>query len=159
VTTAELRRAVKAVDPEARVAKVDDGHWTVRTHVEADAVKRLLPSLGLTLWPELTDHEGSRWDAITVLHVVKPDEPAREERATKKTKKASTVATVKLNERDWQWVRAAGEGNEYAQGRVADLLGWDGDNEHRGIVREWGENHAIVDVEIDGSVYGTYKLV
>ena len=49
---------------------------------------RLLPSLGLTLWPELTDHEGSRWDSITVLHVVKPDEPG-EEHATRKALKKS----------------------------------------------------------------------
>lgn len=60
MTTAELRRAVKAVDPEARVAKADDDHWTICRHAEADAVKRLLPTLGLTLWPELTDYEGSR---------------------------------------------------------------------------------------------------
>ena len=89
MTTAELRRAVKAVDPEARVAKVDDDHWTIRTYAEADAVMRLLPSLGLTLWPELTDFEGSRWDATTVLHVVKLDELAREEHATSKAKKKS----------------------------------------------------------------------
>ena len=82
--TAELRKAIKAVDPEARVAKVDDDHWTIRTYAEADAVKRLLPSLGLTLWSELTDYEGSRWDAITVLHVVPASEAPRAQHATKK---------------------------------------------------------------------------
>jgi hypothetical protein len=69
VTTAELRKAVKAVDPRARVSKIDDGHWTIRTEDSDAAIKRLLPTLGLTHDPQLTETEGSRWDWITVLHV------------------------------------------------------------------------------------------
>jgi hypothetical protein len=150
VTTAELRRAVKAVDARARVSKVDDGHWTIRAWDSA-AVEKLLPSLGLEADPRRTDIEGSRWHWMTLLHVF---EAAGH--ATKK--KDAKLPTVKIGDRDWQWVRSAGEGDAYAQERVADLLGWSGDDGHRALVREWGKDYAIVEVEIDGSIYGRYKL-
>ena len=60
--------------------------------------------------------------------------------------------------RDWVWVRGAAEGNEYAQARLADLLGWDGDNDQLAKVRESGDDYAIVDIEIDGSVLASYKV-
>lgn len=87
MTTADLREAVKAVDAQARVSKVDDGHWTIRTQDSA-AVERLFPSLGLRLDPRLTDVEGSRWDWITVLHVF-------EGRASHATKRRVASTTTK----------------------------------------------------------------
>jgi hypothetical protein len=83
------------------------------------------------------------------------DDPAGSH-ATKKSEKATLVKLT--DSRDWQWVRSAAEGNEHAQERLADLLGWSGDNGHRAIPREFGSDYAIVDVEIDGSVYGRYKI-
>lgn len=75
------------------------------------------------------------------------------------TAKKDRSTPVKLNDpRDWQWVRMAAEGNEHAQQRLADLLGWSGDDEHLALVREFGEDYAIVEVEIDGSIYGRYKV-
>lgn len=72
--TAELREAIKAVDPQARVSKARDdwadGHWTIRTY-ESDVVQRMLPFLGLTLAPNWDiDFEGKAdgsW--MTILHV------------------------------------------------------------------------------------------
>ena len=74
--------------------------------------------------------------------------------------KESKATLVKLADpNDWQWVRLAAEGNEHAQERLADLLGWSGtDNGHLGLVRDQGEDYAIVEVEIDGSEYDRYKL-
>ena len=71
--TAELRKAIKAIDPAARVSKVrddDDGHWTIRTY-ESDVVKRVLPSLGLALAPnwDIDFEDEADGDWITVLHV------------------------------------------------------------------------------------------
>lgn len=68
MTTIELRKAVKRVDPQARVSQVDDDHWTIRTR-EEDTVARMLPSLGLAEIRFLRDTEGSQWDWTTVLHV------------------------------------------------------------------------------------------
>lgn len=68
MTVADLRRAVKAVDANARVSKIDDGHWTIRTSDKA-AIEQLLPSLGLKHDPHQTDVVGSRWDWIAILHV------------------------------------------------------------------------------------------
>lgn len=68
------------------------------------------------------------------------------------------LPVVTLDRRDWAWVSCASEGNAYAQARLADLLGWDGDNDQLAKVREMGLDHAIVDIEIDGSVYASYKV-
>jgi hypothetical protein len=80
VNTAELRRAVKKVDPEARISKVDDGHWTIRSW-DKDAIERVVPLLGLAIDPLFTDHEGSEHEWIYVLHVF---EKAVSTRQTKK---------------------------------------------------------------------------
>jgi hypothetical protein len=79
----------------------------------------------------------------------------------KKGTKPSTEAklpVVTIRDRDWAWVSGASEGNAYAQARLADLLGWDGDNDQLAKVRELGFDYAIVDIEIDGSVYASYKV-
>ena len=77
----------------------------------------------------------------------------------KRTKEPKATLVKLADPKDWQWVRLAAEGNEHAQERLADLLGWSGtDNGHLGLVREQGEAHAIIEVEIDGSVYGRYKV-
>jgi hypothetical protein len=76
-----------------------------------------------------------------------------------KRAKAVKATPIKLTDpKDWQWVRLAAEGNEHARARLADLLGWDGDNDQLAHVREFGDDYAIVEVEIDGSVYGRYKV-
>jgi hypothetical protein len=76
---------------------------------------------------------------------------------TKRTK-APKATVVKIKDRDWQRVSLAAEGDEYAQARLADLLGWDGDNDQFAVVREVGADYALVEIEIDGSVYARYKL-
>lgn len=73
MTTAELRKAVKAIDIRARVSKVDESHWTIRAWDSA-AVEKLLPSLGLKHDPQRTDIEGSRWHWVTLLHVFEEPE-------------------------------------------------------------------------------------
>ena len=77
---------------------------------------------------------------------------------SKKAKEPKATPIKLTDPRDWQWVRMAAEGNEYAQAKLADLLGWSGDNDHLAVVREHGEDFAIIKVEIDGSVYGRYKV-
>lgn len=69
MTTAELRKAVKAVDPDARVSKVDGAHWTIRTRNDKPAIVQLMPALGLKYDPVFDESEGSRHDWIYVLHV------------------------------------------------------------------------------------------
>ena len=83
--TTDLRKAIKAVDPEARVSRArddyDEGHWTIRTY-EIDVVKRMLPSLGLVLAPnydiDFEGHADGNW--INVLHVMDTARVLRDER-------------------------------------------------------------------------------
>jgi hypothetical protein len=66
---------------------------------------------------------------------------------------------VKLKDpKDWQWIALAADGDEYAQARLADLLGWSGDDDQLAKVREQGADYAIVEIEIDGSVYARYRV-
>ena len=150
---------------ESRPLRFRASWWTRGTSTElyrSKVVPREEEAVRLARrWLERENKDGVRWIDTT-------DQPGRygyahppiaESHATKKSAKAAKATSVKLtNPKDWQWVRSAAEGNEHAQERLADLLGWSGDNGHRGIVREQGEDYAVVDVEIDGSVYGSYKV-
>jgi hypothetical protein len=70
VSTSELRAAMKASIPDARVASTGDDSWTIRfkspSHLKT--VREMIKVLGLK---ELYhDVEGSRWDWSYVFHVV-----------------------------------------------------------------------------------------
>lgn len=72
----------------------------------------------------------------------------------------NTLTTKKLaDQKDWQWVGLASDGDEYAQARLADLLGWNGDDGQLAVVHECGVDHAIVEIVIDGSVYQRYRVI
>lgn len=73
MTTSELRTAMKARIPDARVASTGDSAWTVRfgspSHLKT--IRELIKKLKLK---ELFhDVEGSRWDWSYVFHVVSKD--------------------------------------------------------------------------------------
>lgn len=75
-----------------------------------------------------------------------------------RTQKVALITKKLPDQKDWQWVALASDGSEHAQARLADLLGWDGDNDQLAVVRECGTDHAIVEIVIDGSVYGRYRV-
>ncbi len=71
--TGELRVAMKARIPDARVASTGDESWTIRfkSPSHLSTIKELIKTLGLK---ELYhDVEGSRWDWSYVFHVVTKD--------------------------------------------------------------------------------------
>jgi hypothetical protein len=67
MTTSQLRVAMKAVDPAARVSSIGDGVWTVRTKYALPVIRKHARALGL----DEIDHdvEGSRHDWTYVLIV------------------------------------------------------------------------------------------
>ena len=68
--TTELRKAIKAVDPKARVSTWGTGSWTIRTENKLDEIRAALAPLGLE--EQQHDVEGSRWDWTYVLIVALP---------------------------------------------------------------------------------------
>lgn len=72
MSTAELRKAMKAIDKEIRVSSLCRARsWTVRTNYNLDKVRVLLKSLGLH--EHSNDIEGSRYDWTHVLYIHKKE--------------------------------------------------------------------------------------
>jgi hypothetical protein len=68
MTTKQLRAAMKAVDPEARVSGGSDGLWTVRTEYKLSQVRDALTRLGMREY-SVSDIEGSSYNWTHVLFV------------------------------------------------------------------------------------------
>ena len=68
--TSDLRAALKASIPDARVASTGDDSWTVRFKCPGHLkiIRERLKALGLVVLYH--DVEGSRWDWGCVFHVV-----------------------------------------------------------------------------------------